>query len=493
MILIMNIKETVIKNKNVIIRISIIVYAIMLFLLNFIKIFDNNFWGDECFSLNLIEKGFSDIISGTAGDVHPPLYYLYLRVMVDILGSRPEVYHFVSMIPYAVLLIVLLTYIYDKFGSLSAMLMVTLASIQPEAAGFNIEVRMYSMAALFTFIAFIGLYQILLDSTKRRGYLILIVFSLLAAYTHYFAMMGVALFYFALFILVVLKRLKVKQLLITYITTVIGYLPWFFKMVNTFLTTSEGHWQEEYPTIMNGVSYFFTSESRLYTRGMFLLVMGLVAYFVISEIVRYKKSTGKISLGQALSADTLWSICGLGAALGLLLIGEAVCILITPAFLVRYLYPLVPVFWMSLCVCLSRIRWSKVVLAVLIVITIAVYLPSYIESYRSDMQKNTECNETIEFMEEHISSADFIVTDTSHFSWAVFDHYFPDLRVQTIERGYDHWNYDYNFWLLWSEELSDEDMEWLENSGFTVTEMHLHGNIGSYSTNIYKLDEVDSE
>ena len=40
-------------------------------------------WRDEAFSLNLIRMSFSDLITATAQDVHPPLYYLMLKVFVD--------------------------------------------------------------------------------------------------------------------------------------------------------------------------------------------------------------------------------------------------------------------------------------------------------------------------------------------------------------------------------------------------------------------------
>lgn len=40
------------------------VYAAVLFLLNLIRIFDNNFWGDEAYSLLLVKKTIPEIIRG---------------------------------------------------------------------------------------------------------------------------------------------------------------------------------------------------------------------------------------------------------------------------------------------------------------------------------------------------------------------------------------------------------------------------------------------
>ena len=54
-------------------------YAFVLFLINFIRIFDNAFWGDEGFSILLAKMSVHEMIATTASDVHPPLYYLLVR------------------------------------------------------------------------------------------------------------------------------------------------------------------------------------------------------------------------------------------------------------------------------------------------------------------------------------------------------------------------------------------------------------------------------
>ena len=63
------------------------VYALILFVLNFIRIFDNNFWMDEAFTTNLVQHSISEIVVATAADVHPPLYYLLVKVGYEIFGK----------------------------------------------------------------------------------------------------------------------------------------------------------------------------------------------------------------------------------------------------------------------------------------------------------------------------------------------------------------------------------------------------------------------
>ena len=53
-------------------------YALVLFAMHFVRIFDNSFWGDEGFSIGLAQMNVFEMLQVTAADNHPPLYYLFL-------------------------------------------------------------------------------------------------------------------------------------------------------------------------------------------------------------------------------------------------------------------------------------------------------------------------------------------------------------------------------------------------------------------------------
>ena len=65
-------------------------------------------WFDEVFSVSIVKHSFSDIISFTAADVHPPLYYFILKCFTLIFGQRMSVYHLVSVIPFILMLLPML-------------------------------------------------------------------------------------------------------------------------------------------------------------------------------------------------------------------------------------------------------------------------------------------------------------------------------------------------------------------------------------------------
>ena len=48
--------------------------------------FSSDIWYDELFTMGLTGHSFQDMIGYTARDVHPPFYYIYVKVIRDILA-----------------------------------------------------------------------------------------------------------------------------------------------------------------------------------------------------------------------------------------------------------------------------------------------------------------------------------------------------------------------------------------------------------------------
>lgn len=67
-------------------------YALVLFAMHFVRIFDNSFWGDEGFTIRLVKASFYRMCRLTAGDVHPPLYYFFTQILYHIFGNHGYTY-----------------------------------------------------------------------------------------------------------------------------------------------------------------------------------------------------------------------------------------------------------------------------------------------------------------------------------------------------------------------------------------------------------------
>lgn len=174
------------------------------------------------------------MFADTASDVHPPLYYIFTTLGYRLIGNYGWVYHLVSLIPYAIVLLVSVSFVRKKYGTIAAFITVTCSSLMSWAIMFNVEVRMYSWAALFLFLSYLSFHRILEDHNKK-DYIFFMLFSLTTAYTHYYALVSVAFFYVVLIFEAIIKKKYVLKTLVTCISTVIFYLPWLFVLIGSFI------------------------------------------------------------------------------------------------------------------------------------------------------------------------------------------------------------------------------------------------------------------
>jgi len=66
------------------------------FLLRVFRLGDQSIWYDEGVSLYLAQQTPGQIIRHTAGDIHPPLYYLVLHVWTSVVGDSEFAAAFLS-------------------------------------------------------------------------------------------------------------------------------------------------------------------------------------------------------------------------------------------------------------------------------------------------------------------------------------------------------------------------------------------------------------
>jgi mannosyltransferase len=150
-------------------------------------------WHDEAFSaLYVRDYGWKEMMYRIGLDVHPPLYYILLKLWSYVLGTG-----ILSLRGFSILfgtLTIWAAYIFVKkaFGSQRLALFAGLMiAINPFQAQYSLEARMYTLG---TFLILLASYFLLkaLETQKWKDW---IVYSLLAAaaiYTHYYLIFSVA-------------------------------------------------------------------------------------------------------------------------------------------------------------------------------------------------------------------------------------------------------------------------------------------------------------
>lgn len=490
-------KVTVVENRKKIYgifwRVVAVSYAVVLAFINLIRVFDSNFWGDECFSIRLAQMSFKNMFVATAEDVHPPLYYIFLIVAYRIGGNRGWVYHVVSTIPLFIVLGFTLTIIWKRFGKVASFLFITYWGISELAVQYNVEVRMYSWAALFVFFSYYAFFKII--KKEKYGEVLFVFCSLGAAYCHYYAMISVAFFYLALLFLVLGRKYPVKRLIGIYLATIMGYIPWLVQMVTTFKRTSEDFWMTSISSLSESLESFFSSDSFIYSWGLLIFtILGTIYVFISTkrqmDIENQKLIHNENETYINMKTDAVWMIWGLVSAFGTIFMGMAISILIRPAYIARYLYPVTPVVWFILCVLISKLKWERSIGVVVLVISLIVYFPSYMQTYREEKSENESCNVTKERLRELIDKDDILLANGLHLGWTMLDYYMPENENIMTEYGFSDFVEEKQYWLVWNNELTETEQIWLTDQQYVASEELCGGVLGYNCIHVYRLDKM---
>lgn len=138
-----------------------LILGILSFFVCLLQAFGQDIWFDEVFSVNFIQHSYREIAALTGKDVHPPLYYWYLKLFHDIgkvlvpAASSIVLCKLASMLPFVGIFVYTLTAIRKNFGLHIAGLFWFLIMTMPQISNYTVEIRMYSLALFFITAAFV--------------------------------------------------------------------------------------------------------------------------------------------------------------------------------------------------------------------------------------------------------------------------------------------------------------------------------------------------
>lgn len=446
------------------------IYALVLFLLHFIRIFDQNFWADEAFTIVTIRESFSEMVQITANDVHPPLYYIIVKIFAEIFGYTGPVYHFATIVPYGLVLFLGVTFIRKWFGKETTFIFITFASLLTSSIQMNVEVRMYSWASFFVLVSFLALYKILTDETSY-AWIIFTISGLAAAYTHYYCLISVAFFYIALILFVLLKERKyLKKMIMTCGITVICYLPWLFVLLETFQRSTDEFWQTEIQPIWHFFDAIFdTSLSMVFFIG-----------FVVVLILWIRQE-------QKMSEQMIWMCAGIAGLVGTAVVGLTLSVMIRPMFISRYLYPISVVAWLLFGVCVSRMKKKTSYAIIVVILMLFCGIPDYVSTYIDEKKSDIKLEETLAMADSLIQEDDIIITNDMYIYWTVAELYYPENRCDYFDFEYPDLEVDKTYWCINTKKLNEKKIEVLEEKGLLTELVEDDGVLGTYKVRIYKM------
>ena len=366
--------------------------------------FNKVIWADEVFSMELAKHPFYELIKLDARDVHPPLYYLILRVAVVLFGNVADIVFIgkiVSIIPYLILLIIGFTHIRKKYGYGISFLFNLFILGMPNMLTYAIEIRMYSWCTLFVTCAFLQLPLILMEKKDNTiNYVLLAVFSALSAYTHYFACVSTIVIYLEILALFLMKRdyKGVRNIFFSGIGVVVLYISWLVVFTRQLSIVSESYWIEP-------VSFLNTIKALLFLFSSNLL---------IEIIVLLIFACGMVGLARCSRTERVTVICAVGVWLGTIIIGVVLSLIIRPIFVPRYLMGSAACLWLGTSIGINELFFNKKIEATILVISVGVCLLISAKFLKFQLYQSNNYKKARACIDEYIDDDAIIVSDYNH-------------------------------------------------------------------------------
>lgn len=264
-------------------------------ILRLYKITWSSIWHDEGYTMWLLKYDFSEILSRTARDVHPPGYYLIAKPWVMVFGESVFSIRFLSLI-FSVGIVYLTYKIVEKIWSKNAAIWSSIfVALSPFMIRFGQEARMYGVVAFFTTLA---TYMLVLYIKEKKNIYLLPYFAamIVAMYTQYYSFFVVISHWLILSIFTDgFWTLKWKELFtkkigvlnykwwLTNIGLLAAYAPWFPVAYKQVTRVSDSYWiKPEWiteRTIPNNVLQFISHTH--FDAVYFDLAFGKLIYWII--------------------------------------------------------------------------------------------------------------------------------------------------------------------------------------------------------------------
>jgi len=453
------------QHKNIIVWI----YAAVLVLVNIIRSFDNCYWCDEIYSVLMSRKSFGQIMIDTGNDVHPPLYYFIIKIGNAIFPDSGVMFHFCSLIPYIILIVISVILINKQYGSIATILFITFCSLQEHSIRFNVEIRMYTWASLFVFLCFLA-YVMSVKQAKYKYYVMIGLFGLGAAYTHYYALIGVSFIFISMILYGILlkDRKRIYGSIIASAIAIFGYLYWLMVLVSTFGRTSQDWWMEFYTSYKDCLVYIFQGKYSV----VFLLswiFVSLYLIFIKSGIISKKDNVLVVSTENITDDGKMQiaiNLCGLFVLLGTMSTGIWVSNIFRPLFFVKYLYPVTIIAWFLLSVNIRQLRNSKIIYIGLIILALFGGIINYKSAYITDKSVNDRFLKTYSILDDEMQAGTKILS--LFYSERARNVYFTDKEILEVDLDMINTLYREKYLLITNDVLDEQVTNILEQEDYSI-------------------------
>lgn len=348
-------------------------------LLRMVRLGADSLWYDETVSVYLAGSPIRELLRHTAGDIHPPGYYVLLRGWLLATGygdgrAGPQGHGLEFMAAFFSLFfgVLLIALVYAAARRLAghtvALVAAALVALSPFNIWYSQEVRMYTLAAAIGVVALWALAR----ATTRGGRRAWSVYALAAAAgmvtVYYFAFLLIAALGWAL-AYTLSRRRPIAPLLVANLAALALYAPWLPIAWRQATDPPVPPWRTA-PNVWQALVESWTALSLGQSAPGWLwpvlVVAAALALLGLVTLARRSPSPGDRVAGP-------WLAAGLAAGTFGPLVLILVLSLVTPLYHVRYLFTYSPALYVLLAAGLVAVgrRWRPLAIVIALVWVLA--------------------------------------------------------------------------------------------------------------------------
>jgi len=449
-----------------------------------------SYWADEVYSINLFKADIPQLIAITAGDVHPPLYYVLGKLFTSIWGYSCLSFRVFSLLFFALTILMVLSVVRQEFGNITAIITIMFISLPVTALEHVLSVRMYEMASFFVTVCFLYGYKSL-KYKKNCYWCIFTLSAIVAAYTHYFALLEVAYIACGVCVVSLYKKENFKRCIIMAAVCILAYLPWLGTLLRTFSRKNGSGWLMSYPGLYECLAYIYGRADELSLIILVFLTVGtgLFIWRIISQGIRQSSLVEKNILIVVVMAVV--------SILGTCITGILISVISSPCIHTRSLYPLNVIGAIEAGVLFSywikKIKKKKVAALLTVMILLGVYagFSEKCNHYQYILDTKKEAADTMIAVNrlKEIGASETLATNLVHLWWNGLDFYLGrgvnDCFIYT-EDAIKNWEGN-AIYLLMSSQFNAENTQWLQEIGWIGIEYEGEYTLAGYHYYLYHL------
>lgn len=455
------------------IGILIFIFSIVLYLITITKV-NLGLNVDEAFSLMITNTNFIDTIHLTASDVHPPLYYLILKIFLKIFAfesiDRIIISKLFSTIPTLLLLIVNYTKVRKEFGWLACGLFALCFTSMPNFMYYTLTIRMYPFAMFFVTMVFLIAYD-LTKSNDLKNWILITIFTIASFYTHYYAVIACSIIYAILLVYFILNnRNQIKYLIVSFVVSILAYIPWIYVIFSQINKYQGDYWIRPLYLQQLIETYWYVFSSYTTSSAVIGILLTITVFILVLSYVKDKNKEKKIH----------YAIIALSVIILTIISGLLVSVLVMPLFNQRYVFPVLGIFWLGFSILLAESYDNKKIFALCLVILLCASGINTIYFINSEDigSRNMDVLENVTF-----EDGDVIIHDNLHTQLTYERWYYPQCD------NYNYNNANTDFVQVTNNALANNHSVWIfyRDSGDT----RLRGSDGAILNDFSKFYDLE--